>query len=258
MGASLLLPSTGAPFQFTGRGQWSLRGGGVRKVNTTSIGWNYRFIVIGVGHGTALCPDGYFDISMPANGTVIEGSGGASDVSVSSGMIQLPAWGALWYELPLGSVNTMQPSNFKVTGYTTDFSVPDHWVMICANNQDGVSTGNFWMWGDGQQSDYWRAPTLQNSWVPYNTENVAWNQPGYKREGNRVQLRGLIKAGSTTTDTLLFNLPQYFRPSHQYHLATVANNAFGALGVGANGNVVYKAGSNVWFSLDGANFPVEN
>ena len=119
------------------RSRFNLTGGGTISVNTSAgIAWSTRFILMNNGRGTTYGTNGYFDISMPADGTVITGLGGASNYTVAGGVIVLGSWSALYYILPIGASNTSVAANFRLVGYTTDVDIPPEWVLICQRNGD--------------------------------------------------------------------------------------------------------------------------
>lgn len=119
------------------RANLNISGGGIISVDTSmNISWNQRFIVVSNSRGAANATAGYWDISLPSAGTTITGVGGASNKTVSSAGIQLNAWEALYYILPLGSSNTSLSANFRIASYTSDLDVPSNWVLICIRNGD--------------------------------------------------------------------------------------------------------------------------
>ena len=64
-------------------------------------------------------------------------------------------------------------------------------------------------------------PSLQNSWVNYDT-NLYGPCYYYKTKDGMVYCDGGIKNGTTTTDTILFTLPVGFRPAIRLTHATVS------------------------------------
>lgn len=122
---------------FSIRTQALLAGGGTITVSPSyEVKWTARFITISRGRGANTATGGYFDITMPAAGTVIDGYGGAANKTVTAAGIPLGSWEALWYVLPYGSGVTSLPGNFRVTSYTANFNVPNDWVLICLRNSD--------------------------------------------------------------------------------------------------------------------------
>ncbi|MEE4561960.1 hypothetical protein [Paenibacillus polymyxa] len=60
----------------------------------------------------------------------------------------------------------------------------------------------------------WITPTLLNGWVPYDVQTGTGYRTAqyYKDSSNRVHMRGLINSGAKTVGTVLFKLPQGYRP----------------------------------------------
>ena len=115
----------------------NLTGGGtITYTAGYNLSWGTRFIVISNGYGSHFAASGYFDISMPANGTVIPGNGGASSQTVAGGVINLLPWQALYYVLPIGSGNGSVAANFQLASYTSAMTVPDSWILIALRNGD--------------------------------------------------------------------------------------------------------------------------
>lgn len=183
--------------------QTLMSGGGVRGVSTTGISWSQRLIMMGMGR-SRLATSGFFDITMPPEGTVIPINGSANSVVVTNGVIPLSSWRALFYEVPLNQNSASKSANFHVIDYNilTD-PIPDNWVLVCLRNNDSMSPT--YIWGDGRQQDYWKNLGLQNGWVA-NGNNWPAAQWRFEDSG-AVRLRGLIKSGSvgTTVPFTTFN-----------------------------------------------------
>lgn len=99
----------------------------------------------------------------------------------------------------------------------------------------------------------WTNLSLLNGWVAYDPVN--WSTPQYtKAADGLVSIKGLIRSGSTTAGTVIATLPTGFRPGAQRLIAVASNGAYGRLDIRSNGDIVFSAGSNAWFSLDGITF----
>lgn len=98
-----------------------------------------------------------------------------------------------------------------------------------------------------------QTPTLLNSWVNYGT---AYESACYwKDKCNVVHLAGLIKSGTTTAETVIFTLPEGYRPRTSEKFFAVSVNAICVIDVYATGNVAIKTGANSgWLSLSGISF----
>jgi hypothetical protein len=96
----------------------------------------------------------------------------------------------------------------------------------------------------------WQAPTLNAPWTNYGD---VFASAGYRRDGGRVQLRGLVKAGAG--GTVIFVLPLGFRPpAQQIYTGVSDSSAPTRIDVKTNGEVlVSQPSSGVlgWLSIDG-------
>ena len=97
------------------------------------------------------------------------------------------------------------------------------------------------------------SPALKNSWTNYST---AYQGAGYwKDKCDVVHLCGLIKGGTTVSDTVIFTLPLGYRPALPEKFLVVSNNAICVIDVRATGDVVIKTGANSsMLSLSGITF----
>lgn len=118
------------------RANVNISGGGSVAYSGGSFYWTSRFIVIANGNGTNFSTAGYFDITVPANGTTITGTGGAANQTVASGGIPVGVWTALYYILPIGSGSGSVAANFRLVTYSGALDVPAHWVLLAVQNGD--------------------------------------------------------------------------------------------------------------------------
>ena len=118
------------------RANTNITGGGTVTIDGSGFIKNsQRFIVIANGRGSHFATNGYFDITIPTSGTITGVGGSANRTALSAG-IQLNAWEALYYILPINATNTSVPANFRVAKYTASVSIPEHWVLIAVRNGD--------------------------------------------------------------------------------------------------------------------------
>lgn len=102
------------------------------------------------------------------------------------------------------------------------------------------------------ESYEWFDVELQNNWVQFDS---GYASPQYSiTHDGIIRLRGLIKSGTTTPGTVLFTLPKTFRPEFIVLIDTISNNLIGRVDVEPSGDVVIRAGSNTWLSLDNISF----
>ncbi len=93
----------------------------------------------------------------------------------------------------------------------------------------------------------WITPTLNKGWVNYNGSSYpsGYRHAGYKKEGNRVVMKGLVKRTSET-DNIIFTLPVGYRPEGRIILSPYGDR----VDVLNNGDVVLASGSADLVSLE--------
>ena len=97
--------------------------------------------------------------------------------------------------------------------------------------------------------------TLQNNWINYGAgyESATF----WKDKCGVVHLAGLIKGGTTTAETVIFTLPEGYRPRTSEKFFAVSMNAICVIDVYVTGDVAIKTGANSgWLSLSGISFRV--
>lgn len=113
-----------------------INGGGQMVYDGANFYWSGRFIIISNSNSSRTATAGYFDVNIPAAGTVITGVGGYGNQTVTSVGVPIPTWSCLYYILPYGSTSTTLAANFRIAGYTAGLIVPHSWVPICWQNGD--------------------------------------------------------------------------------------------------------------------------
>jgi len=101
----------------------------------------------------------------------------------------------------------------------------------------------------------WTAPTLLNGWVNYGGSLAT---AGYTKDAHGfVHLKGNIKNGTTTINTVLFSLPLGYRPPEHHHFAVYGDaGVAGTVAVYKTGDVVIISGSANGLGLCGIIFKV--
>ena len=97
-----------------------------------------------------------------------------------------------------------------------------------------------------------------NGWADYSpgSGDPAWQTAGYTYDGaGRVQLTGLIRSGTTTSGTAMFNLPNGYRPTDYMHILNDVGNSPTHFSINANGNVEAKGYGNNYLSLQEMFYP---
>jgi hypothetical protein len=103
----------------------------------------------------------------------------------------------------------------------------------------------------------WVTPSILNGSVNYGGPFTTF-QYGKTSDGV-VMLKGLIKGGTMTNGTRVFNLPQGFRPATRQLLSGVSYDAHARIDVAPNGDVFIMDGGNTnWVSFDAVSFYAEN
>ena len=101
----------------------------------------------------------------------------------------------------------------------------------------------------------WTALTMQNGWVSFGAPNSALQYT--KASDNIVQLRGMIKSGTTTAGTTVATLPAGARPKQRIILAVPNNGAHARIDIHPTGIITITGTSNAWASFDNVSFLAE-
>lgn len=100
----------------------------------------------------------------------------------------------------------------------------------------------------------WIPATLENSWVAFDTSN--YHTAEYRKIGDVVYLRGLVKSGSAA-DADIFTLGAGYKPSRIIIVPGVSFAGAGQVRIFTNGGVrFHSGGSTTWNSLGGISFSV--
>lgn len=96
-----------------------------------------------------------------------------------------------------------------------------------------------------------------NGWVDFDAVS---HKPYYRKVGNRIVFRGLIKSG--TVGSSAFTMPAGSRPVvgtgyAESIYASASNNAFGQVVAHTNGNIIPTIGNNAWVSLATVSYLVD-
>jgi hypothetical protein len=94
--------------------------------------------------------------------------------------------------------------------------------------------------------------SFQNGWVNYG--NPFTSAAYFKDDSFRVNLKGLLKSGTTTIATTMFTLPSGYRPSEQLIFMVINGNNIGRIDVLPTGEVQIHVGGNAFVSLDNISF----
>jgi hypothetical protein len=103
-----------------------------------------------------------------------------------------------------------------------------------------------------------KAAALQNGWQNYGLD---FQEASFIKGDDRiVHLSGLIADGTTTLGTLLFTLPESYRPQKKQKFVVSSSGGLiaGDIEVHPNGDVILAYGSSVYLSLSGISFSAED
>jgi len=138
-------------------------------------------------------------------------------------------------------------------------------VDIRADGSINPAVGsNAWFSLDGiafmpASTTFTNVSTFVNGWGNYSpaSGDPLWQGAGYMTDGaGRVQLIGLIRAGTTTSGTVEFTLPAGYRPPQYMHVLNDINNVASHFSIDSAGSVLAKGYSgNVYSSLQSTFFP---
>ncbi|WP_247941263.1 DUF859 family phage minor structural protein [Streptococcus oralis] len=153
------------------------------------------------------------------------------------------------------------------------FKHNDNWVVQVAYDFSGQfltvrakSNGNWTRWVEYAKKDEvllktessptaWQNANLQNGWGHHRDYgNVQFS----KTFDGIVYLKGTCKGGNTTSESIIFTLPENFRPSTTL-FKTALNNDYGSavIGIYPSGNVVVKGNVDAtWLNFDNVSFKI--
>ncbi|PEL12658.1 hypothetical protein [Bacillus sp. AFS017336] len=157
----------------------------------------------------------------------------------------------------LGAVNN-PASGASIRG-TAHFTASNTgWVIAFDTNNSvytnycDIGTWKGWKKIAVDQSTSWTNLTLQNSWVAF---GGSYPNPSYRLNTNgEVELRGKMKDGVVTNDTLLATLPVGFRPTHNRDYSVICksgtSDVLGRVLITTLGEIKFQSGGNGLLSLD--------
>lgn len=136
-------------------------------------------------------------------------------------------------------------------------------VDVRADGTILMSVGsNAWFSLDGitfmPSSTSFTTPPFSNGWGNYSpaSGDPAWQGAGYALDGaGRVQVTGLIRNGTTTSNTPMVTLPVGYRPDAYTHVLNDVGNTPTHYSIDVSGNIVAKGFGNNYLSLQGMYYP---
>ncbi|MFD1885922.1 hypothetical protein [Paenibacillus wenxiniae] len=109
-----------------------------------------------------------------------------------------------------------------------------------------------------RDNSMWISPTMLNGWGTY-----ADNTAAYRKKDNTVYLSGIAVNGTTTVGTVIFRLPDTFRPKKEHHFSsygyTLSDGSFGLaeIIIRIDGSVTIGQGGRPYISLAGITFTTD-
>lgn len=88
--------------------------------------------------------------------------------------------------------------------------------------------------GNAQEPTAWTNVTFNSPWANY---GAGFSNAQYRKVGEMVQVRGLVKATGITVPSLIFILPVGFRPPANLQFATDGGGNHALLQMGADGQL---------------------
>ena len=147
-------------------------------------------------------------------------------------------------EVDVGASGVSVPMRFT-RGWVPVVGVP---VLVLWDGEDPVAAQGY----SNYRTD-WESLTLINGWVNY--ADGVYEYGGYRRVGDIVYLRGLIKNGAG--GTVAARLPAGYTPPFDLVFPVIAGNLIGRVTVQSDGDLlVENIGSFGFLSLDGIFFSV--
>jgi hypothetical protein len=181
----------------------SILGGGVVEWTGGGISWSSRFLIgISEGSGPHWADSGFFQLNMPANGSVIPGVGGHPGATVTGGYIPFAGWDVLYAICDVGASATISAKNLRLASYTSRMLVPSNWVVIAQNDGDANSVkwanGTLMFVGGGI---FWPVRDLKRAGIG-SPEGVVTADPGTEyinTQPNNGDLKYIKKVGGGNT-----------------------------------------------------------
>jgi hypothetical protein len=114
-----------------------MTGGGAISWNGTLHWDGVRVIVLPVSASDGYSANGYFDLAIPPDGTVINAymAAGATTVTCAAGF-PLAAWTALYYRLTVGATNATDHSRWVIVQHGGAWTPDANWILIAMHNGD--------------------------------------------------------------------------------------------------------------------------
>jgi hypothetical protein len=88
---------------------------------------------------------------------------------------------------------------------------------------------------------------LVGGWVAFESPAVTWQAPEYRKVGDQVQIRGMIKSG--VVPSTAFTLPAGYRPLFGTYRPANSIGVFGGVRILQSGEFRVDAGNTAWIDI---------
>ena len=189
-------------------------------------------------------------------------TGGIEAIALPTGDGSLAYWQTVpggFYHAALGSVTGQPRPSGLIHVIRNESYFSAIWYDLTSRNvyrlYGSAAAINGWTLISGAPVTF--APTLLSGWVNY---GYGFASAGYcKGPDNRVHLQGVIKSGAVADGTVIFTLPEGFRPlQKETFIVFISGGGFGRVDVNDNGSVVAKIVNATYTSLSGISFLAKN
>jgi hypothetical protein len=172
---------------------------------------------------------------------------------VVEGAVYMSWTGTVWRQVTPAQFETTATRDTAYAKASAEFRVVRARALNTSTGIESAWSGSAWVLDDTG----WLVLPLANGWGSY-TELEVYGPAGYRRIGDIVYLRGLIRNGGTGLGGVFATLPVGFRPQIQHIVPTMTFNfAFSSFEIQPNGNLSLGTGaSSTWFSLSSHSFSV--
>lgn len=196
------------------------------------------------------------DLPIPAVPSVTAQTTGPNTITFSWAAVPAATSYLISYNINGGAwidaTNNSTTLSYAVNAYRNDTIT----MRVTAKNSTGPSS----TYGSAAASiPGWITQNLASSWVVFDSTPSSYSTPQFtKTSSETVILKGVIKNGNSTSGSLLFTLPDGYRPTHRLIFQTDTGGSPSRVDVTTAGEVILMTGNSNWVTLDGINFLSSN
>ncbi len=187
-----------------------------------------------------------------------------SQISTNGNIFAVPS-SPLNYQVGTSSNAGVFPANSYDT-FSSTLTSPGYYQLWVGNSSMGTNSwvSDALMYYGASTNPSWTNASLVNGWVQHSTTYAA---PSFTLASDKlVTIRGMIRSGNTNGQTLLFTLPQYYKPRQHLVFLTAGFNGNASPTDVATRIDIYPTGevklggtplTGQWLSLSGISFYAE-